>query len=131
MGFYVAVLLFYALTLQSLIIAATIVSVAAILRFAERYSWAKCSPSRSPQPRAMCCLSWLGAILPPARCGSSGMDLAGDRVGFSTALPGRTCLLLSACLWNRGRRAARARSGRHDLAALQISSPWTSRLPSS
>ena len=40
MGFYVAVLLFYALTLQSLgFIVATIVSVAAILRFAERYSW--------------------------------------------------------------------------------------------
>ena len=67
MGFYVAALLFYALTLESLgFIAATIVSIAAILRFAERYSWAHRSPSRSAPPRACHVLFgiWLGAILP-------------------------------------------------------------------
>jgi len=40
MGAYVVALLFYALALEPLgFVAATILSVAAILRFAERYSW--------------------------------------------------------------------------------------------
>ena len=67
MGFYVAALLFYALTLESLgFIAATIVSVAAILRFAERYSWAA-SLAIAIGAAAACHVLfgiWLGAILP-------------------------------------------------------------------
>ena len=67
MGFYVAVLLFYALTLQSLgFIAATIVSVAAILRFAERYSWIATLAIAIGAAAACHVLFslWLGAILP-------------------------------------------------------------------
>ena len=67
MGFYVAVLLFYALTLQSLgFVAATIVSVAAILRFAERYSWAATLAIAVGAAAACHVLfeRWLGAILP-------------------------------------------------------------------
>ena len=67
MGFYVAMLLFYALTLESLgFIAATIVSVAAILRFAERYSWLA-SLAVAIGAAAGCHVLfgiWLGAILP-------------------------------------------------------------------
>jgi hypothetical protein len=67
MGFYVAALLFYALTLESLgFIAATIISVAAILRFAERYSWAA-SLAIAIGAAAACHVLfgiWLGAILP-------------------------------------------------------------------
>ncbi len=67
MGFYVATLLFYALTLESLgFIAATIVSVAAILRFAERYSWAA-SLAVAIGAAAACHVLFgilLGAILP-------------------------------------------------------------------
>jgi hypothetical protein len=67
MSFYVAVLLFYALTLQSLgFIAATIVSVAAILRFAERYSWLATLMIAIGAAAACHVLFglWLGAILP-------------------------------------------------------------------
>ena len=67
MGFYVAVLLFYALTLQSLgFVVATIVSVAAILRFAERYSWAATLAIAVGAATACHVLfeRWLGAILP-------------------------------------------------------------------
>jgi putative tricarboxylic transport membrane protein len=67
MGFYVAVLLFYALTLQSLgFIAATIISVAAILRFAERYSWVVTLIIAVGAAAACHVLFgvWLGAILP-------------------------------------------------------------------
>jgi putative tricarboxylic transport membrane protein len=67
MGFYVAVLLFYALTLQSLgFIAATIISVAAILRFAERYSWLATLAIAIGTAAACHVLFnvWLGAILP-------------------------------------------------------------------
>ena len=67
MGFYVAVLLFYALTLQSLgFIVATIVSVAAILRFAERYSWVATLIIAIGAAAACHVLFgvWLGAILP-------------------------------------------------------------------
>ncbi len=67
MAFYVATLLFYALTLESLgFIAATIVSVAAILRLAERYSWAA-SLAVAIGAAAACHVLfgvWLGAILP-------------------------------------------------------------------
>ena len=67
MGFYVVVLLFYALTLQSLgFIAATIISVAAILRFAERYSWLA-TLALAVGTAAACHVLfnlWLGAILP-------------------------------------------------------------------
>ena len=74
MGFDVAVLLFYALTLESLdFIAATIVSVAAILRFAERYSWTATLAIAIGAAAACHVLFelWLGAILPSARCGSA------------------------------------------------------------
>ena len=67
MGFYVAVLLFYALTLQSLgFVVATIVSVGAILRFAERYSWAATLTIAVGAAAACHVLfeRWLGAILP-------------------------------------------------------------------
>jgi len=67
MGFYVAVLVFYALTLQSLgFIAATIISVAAILRFAERYSWVPTLAIAVGAAAACHVLFglWLGAILP-------------------------------------------------------------------
>ena len=67
MGFYVAVLLFYALTLQSLgCVVATIVSVAAILRFAERYSWVATLAIAIGAAAACHVLfeRWLGAILP-------------------------------------------------------------------
>jgi hypothetical protein len=67
MGFYVAVLLFYALTLQSLgFVVATIVSVAAILRFAERYSWTVTLAIAIGAAAACHVLfeRWLGAILP-------------------------------------------------------------------
>jgi hypothetical protein len=67
MSFYVAVLLFYALALQSLgFIVATIVSVAAILRFAERYSWASTLIIAIGAAAACHVLFglWLGAILP-------------------------------------------------------------------
>ena len=67
MGFYVAVLLFYALALESLgFIAATIVSVAAILRFAERYSWVATLTIAVGAAAACHVLFglWLGAILP-------------------------------------------------------------------
>lgn len=67
MGFYVAALLFYALTLEHLgFIAATIVSVAAILRFAERYSWAASLVIAIGAAAACHVLFgvWLGAILP-------------------------------------------------------------------
>ena len=67
MSFYVAVLLFYALTLQSLgFIVATIVSVAAILRFAERYSWLATLAIAIGAAAACHVLFslWLGAILP-------------------------------------------------------------------
>ena len=67
MGFYVAALLFYALTLESLgFIVATIVSVGAILRFAERYSWIV-SLALAIGAAAACHVLfglWLGAILP-------------------------------------------------------------------
>lgn len=67
MGFYVAALLVYALTLESLgFIAATVVSVAAILRFAERYSWLA-SLAIAIGAAAACHVLfgiWLGAILP-------------------------------------------------------------------
>ena len=67
MGFYVAVLLFYALTLESLgFIAATIISIGAILRFAERYSWLA-SLAIAVGAAAACHVlfaKWLGAILP-------------------------------------------------------------------
>lgn len=67
MSFYVAALLFYALTLESLgFIVATIVSVAAILRFAERYSWVA-TLAISAGAAAACHVLfgiWLGAILP-------------------------------------------------------------------
>ena len=67
MAFYVAVLLFYALTLESLgFIVATIVSVAAILRFAERYSWAATFAIAIGAAAACHVLYslWLGAMLP-------------------------------------------------------------------
>ena len=67
MGFYVAVLLFYALTLQSLgFVVATVVSVAAILRFAERYSWVATLAIAIGAAAACHVLFslWLGAILP-------------------------------------------------------------------
>ena len=67
MGFYVAALLFYALTLESLgFIVATIVSVAAILRFAERYSWVVTLVIAISAAAACHVLFglWLGAILP-------------------------------------------------------------------
>lgn len=67
MSFYVTVLLFYALTLQSLgFILATIVSVAAILRFAERYSWVATLAIAIGAAAACHVLFglWLGAILP-------------------------------------------------------------------
>ena len=67
MGFYIATLLFYALTLESLgFIAATIVSVAAILRFAERYSWLATLVIAAGAAAACHVLFgiWLGAILP-------------------------------------------------------------------
>lgn len=67
MGFYVAALLFYALTLESLgFIAATILSVAAILRFAERYSWFTTVIIAIGAAAACHVLFglWLGAILP-------------------------------------------------------------------
>ena len=67
MGFYLAVLLFYALTLESLgFIAATIISIGAILRFAERYSWLV-SLAIAVSAAAACHVlfaKWLGAILP-------------------------------------------------------------------
>jgi Tripartite tricarboxylate transporter TctB family len=67
MSFYVAVLLFCALTLQSLgFVVATIVSVAAILRFAERYSWVATLAIAIGAAAACHVLfeRWLGAILP-------------------------------------------------------------------
>ena len=67
MSLYVAVLLFYALTLQSLgFILATIVSVAALLRFAERYSWLATLTIAIGAAAACHVLFglWLGAILP-------------------------------------------------------------------
>lgn len=67
MGAYVAALLFYALTLESLgFIVATIVSVAAILRFAERYSWLATLAIAAGAAAACHVLFgiWLGAILP-------------------------------------------------------------------
>jgi tripartite tricarboxylate transporter TctB family protein len=67
MGFYLAVLLFYALTLERLgFIAATIISIGAILRFAERYSWLA-SLAIAVAAAAGCHVlfgRWLGAILP-------------------------------------------------------------------
>jgi hypothetical protein len=67
MGAYVAALLFYALTLEHLgFIAATIISTAAILRFAERYSWAM-TLVIAAGAAAACHLVfgiWLGAMLP-------------------------------------------------------------------
>ncbi len=67
MAFYLAVLVFYALTLEPLgFVAATIVSVTAILRFAERYSWAT-SLAISIGAALACHVlfaRWLGAILP-------------------------------------------------------------------
>ena len=67
MGGYVAVLLFYALALERVgFIAATIISVAAILRFAERYSW-PVTLAIAIGAAAACHLLfgvWLGAILP-------------------------------------------------------------------
>jgi hypothetical protein len=67
MGAYVAALLFYALTLEHLgFIAATIISTAAILRFAERYSWAM-TLAIAAGAAAACHLVfgiWLGAMLP-------------------------------------------------------------------
>jgi hypothetical protein len=67
MGAYVAALLFYALTLEHLgFIVATIVSVAAILRFAERYSWTVTLAIAAGAAAACHVLFgiWLGAILP-------------------------------------------------------------------
>ena len=67
MACYVAVLLFYALTLQSLgFVVATIVSVAALLRFAERYSWTATLIIAVGAAAACHVLfgRWLGAILP-------------------------------------------------------------------
>lgn len=67
MGAYVAALLFYALTLESLgFIVATIISVAAILRFAERYSWLATLAIAAGAAAACHVLFglWLGAILP-------------------------------------------------------------------
>lgn len=67
MSFYVATLLFYALTLEHLgFIAATIMSVAAILRFAERYSWLAALAVAIGAAAACHVLFgiWLGAILP-------------------------------------------------------------------
>jgi hypothetical protein len=67
MSFYIAMLLFYALTLESLgFIVATIVSVAAILRFAERYSWLVTLGIAAGAAAACHVLFgiWLGAILP-------------------------------------------------------------------
>lgn len=67
MGAYVLALLFYALTLESLgFIAATILSVAAILRFAERYSWITAIVI-AVGAAVVCHIVfgvWLGAILP-------------------------------------------------------------------
>jgi len=67
MGAYVAALLFYALTLEHLgFIAATIISTAAILRFAERYSWTM-TLAIAAGAAAACHLVfgiWLGAMLP-------------------------------------------------------------------
>jgi putative tricarboxylic transport membrane protein len=67
MGFYLAMLLFYALTLESLgFIAATIISIGAILRFAERYSW-RVVLAIAVTAAAGCHVlfaKWLGAILP-------------------------------------------------------------------
>jgi hypothetical protein len=67
MGAYVAALLFYALTLEHLgFIAATIISTTAILRFAERYSWAM-TLAIAAVAAAACHLVfgiWLGARLP-------------------------------------------------------------------
>jgi hypothetical protein len=67
MGFYLAVLLFYALTLERLgFIVATIISIGAILRFAERYSWLA-SLAIAVATAAGCHVlfaKWLGAILP-------------------------------------------------------------------
>jgi hypothetical protein len=67
MGFYLAVLLFYALTLESLgFIVATVVSIGAILRFAERYSWLVSLLIAAGSALACHVLfaKWLGAILP-------------------------------------------------------------------
>ena len=67
MAFYVAVLLFYALTLESLgFIVATVVSVSAILRFAERYSWTATFAIAIGAAAACHVLFslWLGAMLP-------------------------------------------------------------------
>jgi hypothetical protein len=67
MGAYLAVLLFYALALESLgFIAATIISVAVILRFAERYSWLATLAIAVGAAAACHVLFgvWLGAILP-------------------------------------------------------------------
>jgi putative tricarboxylic transport membrane protein len=67
MGAYVAVLLFYALALESLgFIVATIVSVAVILRFAERYPWLATLAIAIGAAAACHVLFgvWLGAILP-------------------------------------------------------------------
>jgi hypothetical protein len=67
MVFYLAALLFYALTLEPLgFVAATIVSITAILRFAERYSWITSLAIAAGAAVACHVLfaKWLGAILP-------------------------------------------------------------------
>jgi putative tricarboxylic transport membrane protein len=67
MGFYLAALLFYALTLERLgFIVATVVSIGAILRFAERYSWLVSLTIAAGSALACHVLfgKWLGAILP-------------------------------------------------------------------
>ena len=128
MGFYVAALLFYALTLESLgFIAATIVSVAAILRFAERYSWARVARHRDRRRRGLSCAVRDLARRDPARRHIVGtlrlMDLwQAIALGFSTALTWSNLALLlhRRVRRHRGRRAAGARAGRDDLAAAAV-----------
>lgn len=66
-GAYLATLLFYALALESLgFLVATVIAVAVILRFAERYSWLT-TLVIAIATAAFCHLLfalWLGAILP-------------------------------------------------------------------
>ena len=67
MGFYLAALVFYALTLEPFgFIVATIVSITAILRFAERYGWITSLAIAAGAALACHVLfaRWLGAILP-------------------------------------------------------------------
>ena len=106
----------------------TIVSVAAILRFAERYSWIATLAIAIGAAAACHVLFgfWLGAILPTGtlweRVLLADGPLAGDRARLldRAHLVEPRLLLHRRVRRHRGRRAAGPRAGRDDLAAAAV-----------